>query len=110
MPSLEELRGYAIDLDSGGGGSGSTVVTGLVTITIPWPGGVSHEEIVTFTGCTPAMTVIPAIAPHLDTDENDPTLLDVLALSAAAGSGQATIRAAFLTQTSGPIKLNLMAV
>lgn len=111
MPHVEPLNGRVTDLErsGGGGGGGSTVVKAAAQITIPWPGGLFHTETVTLTGCTPSMVVVPAIAPHPDSDENDPTMLDVASLSATAGSGQATITAAFLTITSGVVRVNLMA-
>lgn len=111
MPHVEELNARITDIErsGGGGGGGSTVVKAAAQITIPWPGGLFHTETVTLTGCTPSMVVVPAVAPHDDADENDPTMLDVASLSALAGSGQATITAAFATKTSGAVRINLVA-
>jgi hypothetical protein len=80
-----------------------------VAVTVP-ANSIVHSETVTFTGCTAARKLLPALAPHLDSDENSPEMLDIGALSAEAGTDQAVITLSFREPTSGAIKLNLMAV
>jgi hypothetical protein len=94
---------------SSGGGSGSTVVSGLATVTVPI-NSYFHEESVTLTGCTASMRVVCSLAPHDDADVNSEKLLSVVALSAAPGTDSATINIAFSEPTTGPVKINLMAV
>ena len=94
---------------SGGGGGGSTVISGLATVTVPM-NSYFHQESVTLTGCTGTMRIVCSIAPHADDDVNDEELLDVAALSAAPGTNSATVSIAFSAPTTGPVKINLMAV
>ena len=103
--------GYAInELANSSGGSGGSVLSALVTVTVPAVGALEHTQSVTFTGCTPSLRVMASIAPHLDSDENGAEGLNVQAISVAAGTDAAVITLAFGEQTSGPIKLFLMAV
>ena len=104
--------GYAINelANSSGGGSGGSVLSALVTVTVPAVGTLEHTQTVTFTGCTPSLRVMASIAPHLDSDENGAEGLRINAMSVAAGTDSATVTMAFGEQTSGPIKLFLMAV
>jgi len=90
------------------GSTGSSAVA-EVLLTVP-ANSTSHAEIVTFTGCTAVSRLFATIAPHLDTDENDPEMLDVASLSASPGVGTATVRVSFFEPTTGPIRINLMAV
>lgn len=113
MPHLDETLGLAIasQPSSGGGGDGggSTVITGLATVTVPMNSH-SHQEVVSLAGCTGAMRIVCSLASHADDDVNSEEMLDVSALSAAAGSGSATVSIAFSAPTTGPVKINLMAV
>ena len=92
-----------------GGGGGSTVVKGTAVITIP-QNALSHSESVTLTGCTGSMVVIPSLGPHADADENHEELLDLASITATPGTNSATVKVAFLTPTTGPVRINLIAV
>lgn len=95
---------------SGGGGT-YTPLSAEVVITLPGPAGVlEHIETVAFVGCLPTHRVLVSVAPHLDTDENGAEGLHIAALSALADTDQVSVVAAFAERTSGPIKLNLLAV
>lgn len=86
----------------------SALPHGTATVTVPansW----SHAQTVTATGVTPSSVVLCSVAPHLDADENDPELLDLVSLSALPGTDQVTITALFSEPTSGPIKVNWSA-
>lgn len=102
---------YAInELTNSSGGGGSTVLSAQVTVTAPAVGALEHVQSVTFTGCTAGLRVFVSVAPHLVADENDTEMLDVQAVSALAATDAAVVTLSFGEQTSGPIKLNLMAV
>ena len=90
--------------------SGGSALSTTVAVTVPAPGDTSVTATVTFVGCTPAMKVFVALAPALDSEENDPQFLVVQSISAVAGTGQATVSIAFGEITSGPINVHLMAV
>lgn len=94
----------------GGGGGGGSVLSAEVIVTPAARGRIEHEETVTFTGCLPANKVFVSVAPHLDSDENSAEMLGIDAISATAGTDQATVLMSFREPTSGPIRLNLMAV
>jgi hypothetical protein len=81
----------------------------VATITIP-NGEFSWQETVTATGVTPSKIIILGLAPALDADENDPELLAVASLAAAAGTDQITITASFDEPANGPVKLNWSAL
>lgn len=89
---------------------GTTVLVTTATITVSWPGSLGYSGDVAFAGITSANKIVCSLAPHLDSDENDAEMLAVSGLSALAGSAVATVKMAFSELTSGPIKLNLMAV
>lgn len=91
-----------------GGSSSSLAAT--VTVTAPAASTLEHVEQVAFVGCTPAKIIIACLAPALISDENEPVDLAILSLSAVAGTDVATISLVFAEQTSGPIKINLLAV
>lgn len=98
-------------LSGSGGGSAYTPLSAEVVITPPGPAGVlEHMEVVAFVGCLPTHRVLVSVAPHLDTDENGAEGLHIAALSALADTDQVSVVAAFGERTSGPIKLNLLAV
>ena len=88
-----------------GGGGG---LSGVATITVP-ANAIEHRQSVAATGVTGASRIFLALAPHLDTDENDPEMLDVLALSGTPSAGAIAVIAAFAAPTSGPIKINWSA-
>jgi hypothetical protein len=98
-----------IDSVSGSSGGGSTVVSGMVTVTVP-AGSTSHVETLALVGMTALLRPVASIAAHLDTDENDPELLNVVALAVTPGADVVTVELAFGEPTSGPIKINILAV
>ena len=103
--------GFAInELASSAGSGGGSVLSALVTVVVPSPARLEHVEVVTFTGCTGSARVFVSLAPHLDADENGPEGLSIQAMSATPGTDVALVTLAFGEKTSGPIKLNLMAV
>lgn len=69
-----------------------------------------HVETVVVAGVVATNRIFLALGVHLDSDENDPELLDILALSGAAGTATITVTMAFAAPTTGPIKLNWMAI
>ncbi len=81
---------------------------GVATVTVP-NNRLEWVETVTATGVVPADVVVPTIGAHVDADENDAEMLDVMALSATAGTDQITVTMAFATPTAGPIKISWMA-
>lgn len=91
------------------GGGGSTVISGMVTVTVP-SNSYFHQEVVSLVGCTASMNIVCSIAPHEDTDVNSEEFLSVVALSADPGIDSATINITFSEPTSGAVKINLMAV
>lgn len=86
----------------------SNTARGVATVTVP-NNSREWRQTVTATGVVPSNVVILSVAPHLDADENDAELLDVMAASALAGTDQITVVLSFDTPTAGPIKLNWMA-
>jgi len=86
----------------------SVPVSGAVIVT---PTGVlAHEETVAAVGVSAGMRVFPCLAPHSDTDENHEEFLSISALAATAGTNQITVSMAFGELTSGPVRINYMAV
>lgn len=88
----------------GGGGSG---ISGEATVTVP--GGFEHLETIAAVGVTSSMKVFLSVAPHLDTDENDPEMLDIEVMSGTPSTDAIAVRLTFGERTSGPIKLNYLA-
>lgn len=69
-----------------------------------------HEQTVSITGITPSMNIVASIGAHLDSDENTAEMLDIAGIEGIAGTNQITFKLAFMTPTSGVIKLNYMAI
>jgi len=88
----------------------SALDSGVVTITVPYPGAYEWSETVTATGVTSSQRVLISMGSHVDSDENSAELLDVAAIEALAGTDQITVTASFSTLTQGAIKLNYMAI
>lgn len=103
-PGTWEAMNVPSDVFGGGGGSG---ISGEATVTVT--AGLEHTETVAAVGVLPAMKVFLAIAPHDDDDENNPLMLDILAISGTAGTDTIDVNIAFGARTSGPIKLNYLA-
>lgn len=78
----------------------------LKTATVTVGGTNEHNELVTDADVNSSSTIILSLAGVSDSDENDPELLDVVGMSAKAGTGNFTVTMSFLQKTSGPIKLN----
>jgi hypothetical protein len=91
------------------GVGGGSVISGAATITMgsdPF----NDTEVIAAIGVTAGKRVFLSLGEHLDTDENDPELLDLSSLSGVAGLDQIAVKSVFMTPTSGPVKLNWMAV
>jgi hypothetical protein len=116
--------GTAVNVDFTGAGVTASYAAGTVTVNVPGGGGGSltitqsvvtvvqaleWTETVTAVGVTAGQKIMPFIASHDDTDENDAEMLDILAMSATAGTGQITFELGFSQVTSGPIKINWVA-
>lgn len=88
----------------------SAIDTGVVTITVPYPGAYEWSETVAAVGVVNTQRVLVSLGSHADSDENSAELLDVSAIEASAGTDQITVTASFSTRTQGAIKLNYMAI
>lgn len=86
-------------------------LSGALLATVPGPDGrFEHEETLAAVGVTASMRVLLTLAPHADSDENSEQALDVRGMAGEAGTDTITVRLAFGSLTSGPIRLNYMAV
>ena len=115
--------GVALNVDFTGGGVTASYAAGTVTVNVPGGAGsfgltqsvvtvnqaLEWTETVTAVGVTATQKIMASIAAHDDTDENDAEMLDILAMSATAGTGQITFDLGFSQVTSGPIKINWVA-
>lgn len=90
--------------------SASSILSTTVNITLPAAGVLEWTETVAFTGCVSTNKLFVALAPVLDSVENDAEMLSVLSLSALAGAGQATVVISLAVPAAGIITLHLMAV
>lgn len=84
-------------------------LAGTATVTIP-TAAFQHSETVAAVGVTPASVVLVGLSPAVDADDNDPELLDVVALWATPGTDQITFGLTFSTPAVGPVKLNWSAI
>jgi hypothetical protein len=66
-------------------------------------------ETVAAVGVAPANRILVTLGNHVDADENDGEMLDVMGVSAMPGTDQITFCLAFGTPTAGPVKLNWSA-
>ena len=89
--------------------SAAYYVSGAVSVTVP-PFSYECSQVVSAVGVKPSNLVLLSVAPHADSDENSETMLDVSAMSAAAGTNQITVTMGFLTPTAGLVRLNFLAV
>lgn len=88
------------------GGLGVETLGGVARVTLPSPKGMREwKESVPAAGIVANNNILAALAPALDTDQNDPEMLDVLSLSATAGVNQITFNLSFGDETSGPVNL-----
>jgi hypothetical protein len=92
--------------------AGSAAVTaGALVVTVPGPAGrFEHDETLAAVGVTAGMKVLLALAPHSDDDENNEQALDLRGMAGESGTDTITVRLAFGALTSGPIRINYMAV
>jgi hypothetical protein len=103
----KDASGYSWQ-DAAGGGS---FISGALLATVPGPAGrFEHEETLAAVGVTASMKVLLTLAPHSDADENNEQALDMRGLAGEAGTDTVTVRLAFGSLTSGPIRINYMAV
>ena len=101
------VSGYSWQAASGGSAS----IAGQVVPTIPGPAGrFEHEEVLAAVGVTAGMQVMLALAPHADTDENNCQAINLRGMAGEAGTDTITVRLSFGSPTSGPIRINYMAV
>jgi hypothetical protein len=90
--------------------SGGAALGGIITVTLPQGAGqLEWRESVTAAGVIPANRIFLSLATTSDDDENDAELLDIGSVQGAATGGAIAVNLAFLTPTSGPIKLNWSA-
>lgn len=96
-----------VGLQGATGPAGPSPVWATATITLPGTlgGRLEHRETVTAAGVTTGSFITVRLAPALDTDENDPELLDVHTLIAVPGTGSFDVIATFDTRQSGAIKI-----
>jgi hypothetical protein len=90
-------------------GKQNTILSGTATVT-PDRQAMEWRETVAAVGVTGSSRISLDLGSHADTDENDPELLDIGAISAIPGTNTITFILAFLTPTAGPIKLNWSAL
>ncbi len=89
---------------------GATIVSGVVTITVPYPGRYEWEETVVATGVVSTNKVFLTIGHHEDSDENHEAGLAIASMGGQAGTDAIIVNVAFAEYTAGPIKLNYMVV
>ena len=83
---------------------------GVVTVIVPQGAGqIEWSESLTASGVNPASRIFLSLAATNHDDENDAELLDIAAMQGAAAANAIAVTLAFLTPTSGPIKLNWSA-
>jgi hypothetical protein len=97
----------AFELATSSGGGGGLAGTATVTLTTA---AFQHTETVAAVGVTPAKTILVSPAPAVDADQNDPEMLDCVALWGTPGTDTITFGLTFSTRTVGPVKLNWSAV
>jgi hypothetical protein len=86
-------------------------LAGSLVVTVPGPAGqFEHAETLAAVGVTASHRVLLALAAHSDSDENNEQALDMRGLAGEAGTDTITVRLAFGSLTSGPIRINYMAV
>lgn len=86
------------------------VVSGQIVVTVPAPGRLEHSETVAAASVTGAHRLLLSLGAHDDADENSAEMLSIDAMEGAAGAGTITAMLAFAERTSGPIRLNYLAV
>ena len=93
------------------GPPGLPPLSGRFALTMTDPSGeFEHVQTLPAPGVLPAHGIFLALASTTDGDENCAEMVDLAALSGAAGSGSITISASFLAPVSGPLILNWSAL
>lgn len=87
------------------GPAASPWVSTTMSIPSTLGGRFEDRETITAAGVTPSSVINIKLAPALDTDENDPEMIDLESLVAIPGTGQFEIIATFGSPHSGLIKL-----
>lgn len=91
------------------GGGGGSVISGVGAITVP-NNAFEHSETIVAVGITLFSQVMVGLAPMLDSDENDPEMVDLITLSGQAGTDLIDIKIAFSEPTAGQINIVYMGV
>jgi hypothetical protein len=92
-------------VNQAGGGGASLSGTAIITVPAASQGSLDHSETVAALGVLPTRRIMAALAPHDDADENHEDMIDLVTLSARAGTDQITFNVTFSEPTCGPIKL-----
>lgn len=98
---------YGTD-EAGAKGFHPLPISDTATITIP-AAAFQYSQAVAAPGITSDSVVLVSLAPAVDADDNDPEMLDVVALWATPGTDEITFGLTFDTPTVGPVKLNWSA-
>lgn len=84
-------------------------IKGTATVTVA-NNQQEDTEIVTAVGVTPSSVIQVWLAPTTSDDENEPEMLDLVAIGAVPLTGQIEITLSFSAPTAGPVKLNWSAM
>lgn len=87
---------------------GSTIKEATATVASSNGGRFEHTETIVDIDVSGTSKLTVSLGNMADTDENDAELLDIAGMTCVPGTGQFTVKMAFLTRTSGPIKFNYM--
>jgi hypothetical protein len=87
----------------------ATVLKGTATVTVA-NNQQEDTEIVTAVGVTPSSVIQVWLAPTTSADENEPEMLDLVAIGAVPLTDQIEITLSFSAPTAGPVKLNWSAM
>lgn len=100
---FNEQTGRIVALEQSG-----AILKGTGTVTVPnW--SYDFTGTISAVGVAPSDVIFVGLGAFTDEDENDPSLLNIAAMSAVAGTDEITVNLAFLTPTSGLIRLNWSA-
>ncbi|AXQ69708.1 hypothetical protein HOU03_gp126 [Caulobacter phage CcrSC] len=79
------------------------------TVTVPWPPRYEWEQAINDASLTGSEVIQTWLAPASSSDENEPEMLDLVALTAQASAGVVIFKLSFSELTSGPIRLHYKA-
>lgn len=88
--------------------SGGAGVAGQAIVTVP-NGQFEWSETLAAVGVLPGNRIILSVGAHTDADENSAEMLDINAMSGAAGTAQITFDMSFREPTAGAVRLNWSA-